>query len=132
LNGLTPVGWTGFDVNQTAEFFGFLPHEIRILLKVELLKPLGKPPSMTISFFLPWKFLLHRKTGDGSTKPPVPSLKNDFINFDDPIYVAENMKYLLFQLNARYVHQLGALCSRHLNCHRLVGVTEIQRTVVTQ
>ena len=62
----------------------------------------------------------------------LPTLKNGFIDFDDPIYVMENMRYLLFQLNSRYIHQLGALCGGHMNRHRLVGVTEIQRSVVAQ
>ena len=39
------------DVNQAAEILGFLPHEIPVLLKVELLKPLGKPASNGHKFF---------------------------------------------------------------------------------
>lgn len=31
------------DVEQTAEILGFVPHEISVLLKAGLLKPLGKP-----------------------------------------------------------------------------------------
>lgn len=31
------------DVNQTAEALGFLPHEISVLMRVGLLKPLGRP-----------------------------------------------------------------------------------------
>jgi|GEM_PF-3824892 len=53
-------------------------------------------------------------------------------NFDDPVYVTENMRCLLFQLNLRYVHQLRALGGGQLHGHSLVGVTEIQRTVVAQ
>jgi hypothetical protein len=39
------------DVDQAAEFLGFLPHEIRVLLKVGLLKPLGKPAANGHKFF---------------------------------------------------------------------------------
>ena len=39
------------DVNQASEVLGFLPHEIRVLLKVGLLKPLGKPASNGHKFF---------------------------------------------------------------------------------
>jgi len=39
------------DVNQAAEVLGFLPHEISMLLKVGLLKPLGKPAANGHKFF---------------------------------------------------------------------------------
>ena len=39
------------DVNQVAEILGFLPHEIVVLLKVGLLKPLGKPAPNGHKFF---------------------------------------------------------------------------------
>ena len=39
------------DVNQTAEILGFLPHEIPVLLKVGLLKPLGRPAPNGHKFF---------------------------------------------------------------------------------
>lgn len=39
------------DVNQAAEILGFLPHELRVLLKVGLLKPLGKPAANGHKFF---------------------------------------------------------------------------------
>jgi hypothetical protein len=39
------------DVNQAAEILGFLPHEIPVLLKAGLLKPLGKPASNGHKFF---------------------------------------------------------------------------------
>jgi hypothetical protein len=39
------------DVNQTAEVLGFLPHEIPVLLKAGLLKPLGKPAPNGHKFF---------------------------------------------------------------------------------
>ena len=39
------------DVNQAAEILGFLPHEISVLLKVGLLKPLGKPAPNGHKFF---------------------------------------------------------------------------------
>jgi hypothetical protein len=39
------------DVNQAAEILGFLPHEISVLLKVGLLKPLGKPAANGHKFF---------------------------------------------------------------------------------
>jgi hypothetical protein len=39
------------EVNQTAEILGFLPHELRVLLKSGLLKPLGKPAANGHKFF---------------------------------------------------------------------------------
>jgi hypothetical protein len=39
------------DVNQAAEVLGFLPHEISVLLKAGLLKPLGKPAFNGHKFF---------------------------------------------------------------------------------
>ena len=39
------------DVNQAAEILGFLPHEIPVLLKAGLLKPLGKPAPNGHKFF---------------------------------------------------------------------------------
>jgi hypothetical protein len=39
------------DVFQTAEVLGFLSHEIALLLKAGLLKPLGKPPINGHKFF---------------------------------------------------------------------------------
>lgn len=39
------------DVNQAADILGFLPHEIVVLLKVGLLKPLGKPAQNGHKFF---------------------------------------------------------------------------------
>ena len=39
------------DVNQAAEILGFLPHEIPLLLKSGLLKPLGKPAPNGHKFF---------------------------------------------------------------------------------
>ena len=39
------------DVNQVSEILGFLPHEIPVLLKAGLLKPLGKPAPNGHKFF---------------------------------------------------------------------------------
>ena len=39
------------DLNQAAEILGFLPHEMRVLLKIGLLKPLGKPAANGHKFF---------------------------------------------------------------------------------
>jgi hypothetical protein len=39
------------DVNQAAELLGFLPHEVTVLLRAGLLKPLGKPASNGHKFF---------------------------------------------------------------------------------
>ena len=39
------------DVNQAAEALGFLPHEIPVLLKAGLLKPLGRPAPNGHKFF---------------------------------------------------------------------------------
>lgn len=39
------------DVNQVSEILGFLPHEIPVLLKAGLLKPLGKPATNGHKFF---------------------------------------------------------------------------------
>jgi hypothetical protein len=39
------------DINQTAEILGFLTHEISVLLKAGLLKPLGKPARNGHKFF---------------------------------------------------------------------------------
>ena len=39
------------DVNQAADILGFLPHEIVVLLKAGLLKPLGKPAQNGHKFF---------------------------------------------------------------------------------
>ncbi len=39
------------DVNQTAEILGFLPHEISVLMRVGLLKPLGRPAPNAHKFF---------------------------------------------------------------------------------
>lgn len=39
------------DVDQTAELLGFLPHEIPVLMKARLLKPLGTPAPNGHKFF---------------------------------------------------------------------------------
>ena len=39
------------DVEQVAEVLGFLPHEISVLMKAGLLKPLGKPAPNGHKFF---------------------------------------------------------------------------------
>jgi hypothetical protein len=39
------------DVTQAADLLGFLPHEIVVLLKAGLLKPLGKPAANGHKFF---------------------------------------------------------------------------------
>jgi hypothetical protein len=39
------------DANQAAEILGFLPHELRVLLKLGLLKPLGKLAANGRKFF---------------------------------------------------------------------------------
>jgi hypothetical protein len=39
------------DVKQAAEILGFLPHELTVLLKAALLKPLGKPAANGHKFF---------------------------------------------------------------------------------
>jgi len=39
------------DVNQAADILGFLPHEVVVLLKTGLLKPLGKPAPNGHKFF---------------------------------------------------------------------------------
>ena len=39
------------DVNQAAEMLGFLPHEVTVLLKTGLLRPLGKPAANGHKFF---------------------------------------------------------------------------------
>jgi hypothetical protein len=39
------------DVTQAADVLGFLPHEIVVLLKAGLLKPLGKPAANGHKFF---------------------------------------------------------------------------------
>jgi hypothetical protein len=39
------------DVNQAGDILGFLPHEIVVLLKMGLLKPLGKPAPNGHKFF---------------------------------------------------------------------------------
>jgi hypothetical protein len=39
------------DVKQAAEILGFLPHELTVLLKTGLLKPLGKPAPNGHKFF---------------------------------------------------------------------------------
>src|SRR5262249_9700342 len=39
------------DVNQSAEVLGFLPHEIPVLVRARLLKPLGRPASNGHKFF---------------------------------------------------------------------------------
>ena len=39
------------DVNQAAEILGFMPHEIPVLLKAGLLKPLGRPAPNGHKFF---------------------------------------------------------------------------------
>ena len=39
------------DVNQTADILGLLPHEVVVLLKTGLLKPLGKPAPNGHKFF---------------------------------------------------------------------------------
>jgi hypothetical protein len=39
------------DVEQTAEILGFLPHEISVLMKTGLIKPLGKPAPNGHKFF---------------------------------------------------------------------------------
>jgi predicted transcriptional regulator len=39
------------DVNQAAEILGFWPHEVSVLLKAGLLKPLGKPARNGHQFF---------------------------------------------------------------------------------
>jgi hypothetical protein len=39
------------NVDQVAEILGFLPHELTVLLKAGLLKPLGKPAPNGHKFF---------------------------------------------------------------------------------
>ena len=39
------------DVRQAADVLGFLPHEISVLLKAGMLKPLGRPASNGHKFF---------------------------------------------------------------------------------
>jgi hypothetical protein len=39
------------NVDQAAEILGFLPHELTVLLKTGLLKPLGKPAPNGHKFF---------------------------------------------------------------------------------
>ena len=39
------------DIDQAAEILGFLPHELTVLLKAGLLKPLGKPAPNGHKFF---------------------------------------------------------------------------------
>ncbi len=39
------------DVQQAADLLGFLPHEISILMRMRLLKPLGNPPPNGHKFF---------------------------------------------------------------------------------
>jgi hypothetical protein len=39
------------DVRQAADVLGFLPHEISVLLKAGMLKPLGKPAANGHKFF---------------------------------------------------------------------------------
>jgi hypothetical protein len=39
------------DVRQASEILGFLPHELTVLLKSGLLKPLGKPAANGHKFF---------------------------------------------------------------------------------
>jgi hypothetical protein len=39
------------NVDQAAEILGFLPHELTVLLKTGLLKPLGKPAANGHKFF---------------------------------------------------------------------------------
>jgi hypothetical protein len=39
------------NVDQAAEILGFLPHELTVLLKAGLLKPLGKPAPNGHKFF---------------------------------------------------------------------------------
>jgi hypothetical protein len=39
------------DVHQAADILGFLPHEVVVLLKTGLLKPLGKPAPNGHKFF---------------------------------------------------------------------------------
>ncbi|MGA3266270.1 MAG: hypothetical protein ABSE16_05555 [Verrucomicrobiota bacterium] len=39
------------DVNQAAEVLGFLPHEVPVLMKVGLLRPLGRPAANGHKFF---------------------------------------------------------------------------------
>lgn len=39
------------DVQQAADFLGFLPHEISLLMRAGLLKPLGNPPHNGHKFF---------------------------------------------------------------------------------
>jgi hypothetical protein len=39
------------DVDQTAELLGFMPHEIPVLVKARLLKPLGEPAQNGHKFF---------------------------------------------------------------------------------
>ena len=46
------------DVNQASEILGFLPHEMPLLLKTGLLKPLGKPASLFSSAGFPRFWLL--------------------------------------------------------------------------
>jgi hypothetical protein len=38
-------------VNQAAEILGFLPHEISVLMRAGLLKPLGRPAANGHKFF---------------------------------------------------------------------------------
>jgi hypothetical protein len=46
---------------QTAKLLGFAPHDVPVLVKANLLKPLGKPPQQAVKYFAASEVEKHAK-----------------------------------------------------------------------
>lgn len=73
------------DVKQAAEILGFLPHELTVLLKAGLLKPLGKPAANGHKFFSTVEILdlsTNREWLDKATRAVAKHWKDRNLNFN--------------------------------------------------
>ncbi len=76
------------DVNQVSEILGFLPHEIPVLLKAGLLKPLGKPAPNGHKFFSALEISSlseNREWLDKATRTVAKHWKDRNSNFSQPV-----------------------------------------------
>ena len=75
------------DVKQASEILGFLPHELSVLLKTGLLKPLGKPAANGHKFFSAVEIsslTTNREWLDKATRAVAKHWKERNLNFGQP------------------------------------------------
>ena len=75
------------DVKQASEILGFLPHELTVLLKAGLLKPLGKPAANGHKFFSAVEisdFSTNREWLDKATRAVAKHWKERNLNSNQP------------------------------------------------